>query len=82
MSSYIHGTAWSLRRQVSYSRDHYQPNVILNDIAAIVRTASAVWVEWAKFCVEILNWRLSDTIMEVPAMIEEMEKRHFTGKIL
>lgn len=80
MSSYIHGTAWSLRRQVSYSRDHYQPKVILNDIAAIVRTASAVWVEWAKFCIEILNWRLSDTIMAIPAMIEAMEQRHFPGK--
>lgn len=80
MSSYIHGTAWSLRRQVSYSRDHYRPDVILNDIAAIVRTASAVWVEWAKLCIEILNWRLSDTIMEIPAMIEEMEERHFPGK--
>lgn len=82
MSSYIHGTAWSLRRQVSYSRDHYQPKVILTDIAAIVRTASAVWVEWAKFCIEILNWRLSDTIMEIPAMIETMEQRHFPGKDL
>ncbi|QXE86897.1 hypothetical protein KP003_00365 [Geomonas nitrogeniifigens] len=82
MSSYIHGTAWSLRRQVSYSRDHYLPDVILNDIAAIVRTASAVWMEWANFCMDILNWRLSDTIMELPAMIEEMEERHFTGKNL
>jgi len=82
MSSYIHGTAWSLRRQVSYSRDHYQPKVILNDIAAIVRTASAVWVEWAKFCIEILDWRLSATIMEIPAVIEAMEQKHFPGKNL
>lgn len=80
MSSYIHGTAWSLRRQVSYSRDHYRPDVILNDIAAIVRITSAVWVEWAKFCIEVLNWRLSDTVMEIPAMIEELEERHFSGK--
>lgn len=82
MSSYIHGTAWSLRRQVSYSRDHYRPDVILNDIAAIVRTASAVWVEWAKFCIEILDWRLSDRIMEIRAVIEEMEARHLRGKNL
>jgi len=79
MSSYIHGTPWSLRRQVSYSRDHYQPKVILNDIATIVRTASAVWVEWAKFCLEILDWRLSATIMETPVVIEAMEQRHFPG---
>ena len=80
MSSYIHGTAWSLRRQISYSRDHYQPVVILNDIATIVRTALAVWVEWGKFCIEVLNWRLSDTIMAIPAKIEGMEERHFTAK--
>lgn len=82
MSSYIHGTAWSLRRQVSYSRDHYRSDVVLNDIAAIIRAASAVWVEWAKFCIEILNWRLSDTIMEIPPRIEEMEERHFSRKHL
>jgi len=82
MSSYIHGTAWSLRRQVSYSRDHYQPNVILNDIATIVRTASVVWVEWAKFCMQILNWRLSDAMKEVATTLEEMDGRHFPRKDL
>lgn len=81
MSSYIHGTAWSLRRQISYSRDHYQPNVILNDIAAIIRTTTVVWVEWAKLCIEILNWRLSDTIKEVVATLEEMEQSHFPREI-
>jgi hypothetical protein len=77
MSSYIHGTAWSLRRQVSYSRDHYQPNVILNDIAAITRTTTAVWVEWSKFCIEVLGWRLSDTIKEVASTLQEMEEKNF-----
>lgn len=77
MSSYIHGTAWSLRRQVSYSKDHYEPKVILNDIAAITSTATAVWVEWAKLCVETLGWRLSDTIREIVVTLEEMEMKHF-----
>ncbi len=77
MSSYIHGTAWSLRRQVSYSRDHYEPKVILNDIAAITRTATAVWVEWAKFCMEILGWRLSDEIRGIVVALEELERKHF-----
>ena len=77
MSSYIHGTAWSLRRQVSYSRDHYEPKVILNDIAAITRTATAVWVEWAKFCMEILGWRLSDEIRGIVVELEELERKHF-----
>lgn len=81
MSSYIHGTAWSLRRQISYSRDHYQPNVILNDITAIIRTVTAVWVEWGKFCIDILDWRLSDTIKEVVATFVETEKKHFPPEI-
>jgi hypothetical protein len=28
------------------------------------------------------NWRLSDTIMEIPVLIEEMEERHFLEKNL
>lgn len=82
MSSYIHGSAWSLRRQVSYSRDHYQPDVILNDIATIIRTALVVWVEWAKFCIQILNWRLLDTIDKVPKRLQEMDARHFPQKVV
>jgi len=81
MSSYIHGSAWSLRRQVFYSRDHYRPDVILNDIATIIRTGSVVWVEWAKFCIEILNWRLLDRIIEVPGRLEEMDAKHFPKKV-
>lgn len=77
LSSYIHGSAWSLRRQIFYSRKHYQPDVVLNDIAAIVRIALAVWVEWAKFCEDVMGWRLADTIKEVPKTLEEMEARHF-----
>jgi hypothetical protein len=77
LSSYIHGSAWSLRRQVSYSRKHYRSDVVLNDVAAIIRIALVVWVEWAKFCVEVLGWRLTDTIMDVPKTLEEMEAKHF-----
>lgn len=47
MSAYIHGSAWSLRRQLSYSRDHYDPRVVLIDISSMIRTMAAVWVEWA-----------------------------------
>ena len=77
MSAYIHGTAWSFRRQVSYSRDHYDPRVILNDVASIIRTTTAVWVEWAKFCIEILGWKLSETIQEFIPRLEELERKHF-----
>jgi hypothetical protein len=77
MSSYIHGTAWSLRRQISYSRDHHQPDIVLNDIAAIIRTTLVVWVEWAKFCNNNLGWSLGEIIRWVPGMLYELEAKHF-----
>jgi hypothetical protein len=82
MSSYIHGSPWSLRRQVSYSRDHYRPDVILNDVATIIRTALVVWVEWGKFCIDILNWRLGDTIKEVPERLQKLDAKHFPQNAL
>lgn len=81
MSAYIHGSAWSLRRQVSYSRDNYQPDIVLNDVATIIRTALVVWVEWAKFCVNTLNWRFENTIVGVPKRLDEMDTRHFPHKV-
>ena len=77
LSSYIHGSAWSLRRQTSYSRDHYQPNIVLNDIAAVIRTALVVWVEWAKFCHNNLGWELEEIIRRVPDKLNELETKHF-----
>lgn len=80
LSAYIHGTAWSLRRQLSYSRDHHQFEVVHNDIAQIIRIALVVWIEWAKFCINNLNWRLGKTIVEIPATLNELEKKHFATK--
>ena len=77
MSSYIHGSAWSLRRQISYSKVHYNSDIILNDIATIVRTTLVVWVDWAKFCVSALGWRLHDTLLNLPERLDELDKRHF-----
>ena len=78
-SSYIHGSAWSLRRQIAYSRAHYQPSVILIDIATIVRTSLVVWSEWAKFCISTLNWRLTDAIKEFHKRLEELDLKHFSN---
>jgi hypothetical protein len=50
MSAYVHGSAWSLRRQLAYSRAHYDEDVVHNDVATVVRTALGVWLEWARFC--------------------------------
>jgi len=77
MSSYIHGSAWSLRRQLSYSRAHYDSNIVLNDIATIVRTALVIWVDWAKFCISELGWRLHDTLLNLPKRLDELDERHF-----
>lgn len=80
LSAYIHGSAWSLRRQISYSRDHYQIDVIHNDVASIVRTAIVVWIEWAKFCVVNMNWRLEKSINDISYRLKEMDGRHFPPK--
>lgn len=80
MSSYIHGSAWSLRRQISYSKMHYNSDVILNDIAAIVRTTLFIWVEWAKFCISTLGWRLHDTLLHVPIALDILDEKHFPQK--
>ena len=80
MSSYIHGSAWSLRRQISYSRAHYNSDIILNDIATIVRTTLAIWVEWEKFCISTLGWRLHDTLLNLPVRLDELDERHFPHK--
>jgi hypothetical protein len=77
MSAYIHGTAWSLRRQISYSRAHYDSDIVLNDTATIVRTALAVWVEWAKFCISTLDWRLHNTLLSLPKRLDDLDEKHF-----
>ena len=77
MSSYIHGSAWSLRRQYSYSRAYYNSHTVLNDIATIVRTALVVWVDWAKFCMSELGWNLHDTLMNLQTRIDDLNEKHF-----
>ncbi|MGA7561809.1 MAG: DUF5677 domain-containing protein [Desulfobaccales bacterium] len=69
LSAYIHGSAWSLRRQLSYNGDYYQLDVVHNDIASIIRTALVVWIEWANFCNNNLNWRLETIMNEIPVKL-------------
>ena len=77
MSSYIHGSGWSLRRQLSYSRAHYDSDIVLNDIATIVRTALVIWVDWAKFCKSELGWSLHDTLVKLPSRLNNLDEKHF-----
>lgn len=75
LSAYIHGSAWSLRKQAFYSRNHYNSQVVLNDIATIVRTTLVVWEEWALFCNQQLNWQLNDTLLDAARRLEELDAK-------
>lgn len=77
LSSYVHGSAWSLRRQLSYSARHYDAHVVLNDIATIIRTTFVVWEEWAKFCDEQLGWSLGNYIPEMATRLTILDLKHF-----
>ncbi len=77
MSSYVHGSAWSLRRQLAYSARHYRPDVVLNDVATILRTAIVVWVDWAKFCDEQLGWNLMPVAREIAEKLKHLDAKHF-----
>jgi hypothetical protein len=77
MSAYIHGSAWSLRRQLSYSAMHYNPQIVHVDIATIVRTALGVWVEWAKFVDEELQWNLMERSINFINQVNVLDRKHF-----
>ncbi len=77
MSAYVHGSGWSLRRQLAYSRKHYKPDVVLNDIANITRVTILLWNELAKFCHEQLEWRLVQEAPQVLKRLEALEATHF-----
>jgi hypothetical protein len=78
LSAYVHGSEWSLRRQLGYSRAHYDPKVVLIDIATVVRTTVVVWEEWARFCDEQPGWTLTDILPGIVAKMDEMQAKHFT----
>lgn len=77
LSAYVHGSAWSLRRQIAYSRKHYDPRVVLVDIATVVRTVLVVWEEWAKFCDEQVGWALTPLLPSVSTRLDDLDVRHF-----
>lgn len=78
LSAYVHGSAWSLRRQLAYSRKHYDARVVLNDIATIVRTTLVVWGEWANFCDEQLGCSLSARTPGLATTLDRLDAKHFS----
>jgi len=77
LSAYVHGSAWSLRRQIAYSRKHYDPRVVLNDIATVIRTASVVWEEWVRFCDDQAGWDVAKVLQALVARLKDLDSRHF-----
>lgn len=78
MSSYIHCSAFSLRRQAAYSRAHYDAKVVHRDMATLVRTTALVWIEMAKFLAERLGWDLMPKAVDVAANVELLDQKHFS----
>lgn len=77
MSSYVHCSAFSLRHQIAYSAGHYDERIVHSDIATIVRTTAAVWVEICKFLAVHLGWNLVDTAAMVAAEVELLDRAQF-----
>lgn len=78
LSAYVHGSAWSLGRQMAYSKKYYDPRVILIDISTIVRTLLVVWEEWARFCDEQVGWALTSKVIETATRLDALDTRHFS----
>jgi hypothetical protein len=60
LSAYVHGSAWALRRQESYSRTGYDRTVVMIDFANLTRILLAVWVDWLKIMSDRLGWQALD----------------------
>jgi uncharacterized protein DUF5677 len=77
MSAYVHGSAWSLRRQLAYSRVHYRADSVHVDVATIVRIAIIIWLEFVKFWRAQLGFDLARSVIEIAERLEDLEQRHF-----
>lgn len=77
MSSYIHCSAFSLRHQIAYSREHYDGGIVHRDIATLVRTTAAVWMEICKFFSRELKWNLMGQAAGVAAEVEILDQTQF-----
>ncbi len=82
MSSYVHCSAFSLRHQTAYSRGHYDGGIVHRDIATLVRTTAAVWVEMCKFLAGKLEWNLIGPATAVAEEVEMLDQTQFgTGQM-
>ena len=77
MSAYVHGSAWSLRRQRAYSRMYHDPSVVHTDIATIVRTAIVIWEQWCRTCEEELGWDITAAVPAIAERMKALDAAHF-----
>lgn len=77
MSAYVHCSAFSLRRQVAYTRVHYNGDVVHRDIATLVRTTGVVWIEISKFLSLMLGWNMIEEAAQLAKEIELLDERQF-----
>lgn len=76
MSPYVHCSAFSLRRQAAYSGQHYDADVVQDDIAMLVRTTASVWIEVAKFLSDTLGWDLMAPAAALAQAIDRLEEEN------
>lgn len=77
MSAYVHGSAWSLRRQRAYSRKYHDAGVVHTDIATIVRTTIAIWEQWCRTCESELGWNVTGAIPAIAERMQTLDANHF-----
>lgn len=80
MSSYVHWSAYSLRRQVAYSARNYDPRVVYTDMAKIVRTIAVLWLEFARFTTRHLGWGLERYTAEIVGRCETLDAKYCAAR--
>ncbi len=80
MSSYVHWSAFSLRRHAAYSRANYDPKVIYTDIATIVRLTVVVWLDLVRFLEKHLAWNLGSAPPRIAREVDELDAKYASKK--
>lgn len=72
-SSYVHGTAFSLRTVGAFTARGYDPRRALIDTSTLIRAALVVWCEWAAFCDQELGWTLGRELDDLKERLDGLQ---------
>jgi hypothetical protein len=72
-SSYVHGSAWSLRNVGALTVRGYDTRRALIDTSTIIRATLVVWFEWAAFCDQELAWTLATSFPPLKERLDELQ---------